>query len=295
MSTNSKQHELAPFRPPHARQPWDLPACEKALIHTKLSVLHGTEERGNVSKAQIADLYDRAKRQSDFDAATKLVDIIWRQGVEDHLASLVISGGRAPIIAFPHPGFDDDDAIDQDAGRRFQSRNTLPYAYAARLRIALQGHENVSVKQAARVGRTKLGRFPRFIFQPSFTGDVSCDRPYILVDDTLSLGGTLAGLRSYIVEQGGTVIAVTALSHSLGKDIEFAQTVQTSNLLYATYGNDLRTLWKGEIGHETDHLTDPEGQFLVQWGKDTGNSLGDGDSLVHKLRARLNRARATCR
>ncbi len=295
-TTASQQLGMAAFRPPHSREAWNLPSCERALVHTKLSVLHGTEERGAIDKAKVAALYNRAKTEADFGAATELVDFVWRQSVEDELVGLVLTGGVAPIVAFPHPGFDDDDAIDYDAGRRLSSRNALPYAHAARLRIALTGHENVTIKQAARVGRTKLGRFPRFVYQPSFTGEVSRDRPYILVDDTLSLGGTLAMMRSYIVREGGTVIAVSALAHSLGRHLEFAQRASTSHSLIAMYGPELDALWKGEIGHDHLRLTDAEGRFLLEWGAGSGKNLAaaSGQSLVHELRARLDRARATC-
>lgn len=293
MTPNTRRQDLAHFLPPHEREPWNLPICAKALVHTKLSVFQGTEERG-MEKSKIAKLYNSAKTESDFESATKLVDIIWKQDVEDALVNLVLEGGIAPIIVFPHPGFDDDDAIDHDAGNRIHSRNALPFAYAARLRIALTAHDNVTIKQAARVGRTKLSRFPRFVYQPSFVGDVSRDRPYILVDDTLTLGGTLAMLRSYIVGQGGTVIAVTALAHSLGKDIEFAQRAVTNDSLVSMYGSDLTPLWKGEIGHDHDRLTDAEGRFLLEWGKDRSLDLSSREPLVQQLRARLDRARATC-
>lgn len=286
---------MRPFQPPHPREAWNPPACSTALIHTKLSILHGTEDGGFAKPTDVSRLYEAAKTEADYDSATQLIDLIWRTPVETELVKLVTEGGIRPIIAFPHPGFDDDDAIDHDAGKRQTSRNALPFAYAARLQILLNGFENKSIVQASRVGRTKLTRFPRFLFQPSFTGNVITDRPYILVDDTLTLGGTLATMRSYIVRNGGTVIAVSALAHSRGRNIAFAQTQITNSSLLGLYGPGLVDFWEGEIGHDPTRLTEAEALFLCEWASGEGGGSRDPDSILLKLRTRLNRARTTCR
>ncbi|MFT8484073.1 MAG: phosphoribosyltransferase [Gluconobacter cerinus] len=294
-STASAQTFLENFRPPHPREAWNPPVCATALIHTKLGVLTGKEDGGSSKQSAVSKLYEAAKLNADFDAATKLIDIVWRNVVLDELVSLVLSGGVRPIIAFPHPGFDDDDAIDHDAGSRVSSKNAIPFAYAARLRIALNGLENTSIKQASRVGRTKLHRFPRFLYQPSFVGAVDTDRPYILVDDTLTLGGTLAVMRSHIVRNGGTVIAVSALAHSLGQNIAFAQRQVTHNSLLELYGSELVDFWRGEIGHEPIRLTDAEARFLCEWAAAVPERTRGSAALLLALRTRLDRARAMCR
>lgn len=288
---SSTASDLSPFVPPHVREPWDPPRCATAWIHTKLAIMKGEEESVRERKALVKELYEAAKRENNHEAAFRLVELHWRDEAEEAIVDIVIAGGVKPIIAFPHPGFDDEDLIDQDAGNRVTSRNAIPFAIAERLRSLVGGYANETVKQASRVGRTKLKRFPRFVFQPSFVGEVDPTRPYILVDDTLTLGGTLAMMRSYIVRSGGTVLGVTALAHSLGRDMPFAMQTETTGSLYRMYGPELDDLWKGKIGHEPARLSDAEGRFLLTWGGDLPDG---GAALLHKLGARLDRARATC-
>jgi hypothetical protein len=281
-----------PFIPPHHRESWDPPRCATAWIHSKLAVMKGEKESSRETKANVKALYAAAKRENDHEAARTLVDLLWRPEAEERIADAIIAGGVKPIIAFPNPGFDDDEQIDWDAGNRTGSRNAIPYAIAERLRASLGGFGNETVLQSARVGRTKLGRFPRFVFQPSFTGEVDPTRPYVLVDDTFTLGGTLAVMRSYIVGRGGTVLGVTALAHKIGRDLPFALRPDTRNSLSALYGSELNALWEGKIGHEPARLSDAEGRFLLEWGEDRSER---GSALLHRLGTRLDQARTDCR
>ncbi len=190
----TKRELLIAARPPHAREPWAGDGCKEILINGRLAVMKGTEEGIRLPKSKVADIYAAAKLANNMDAAHQIVEMMWRNAVYEELFKRVILSGRRPIIASPHPSFDDEDLVDHDAARRAAPRNALPFAYAARLRIMLNGIEDTEIVQGARVGRTKLPRFPKFLFQPHFIGDVTGERPYIIVDDTVGLGGTLAAL-----------------------------------------------------------------------------------------------------
>jgi len=134
--------------------------------------MKGTEEGARIAKTKAAALYEAAKTQNDMDAAFQIVDVMWRSAVFEELLKCVLLSGMRPIIVSPHPAFDDEDVIDCDAPFRASARNAIPFALAAKLRISLNGIENTDIKQGARVGRTKLPRFPRFLFQPHFVGEV---------------------------------------------------------------------------------------------------------------------------
>lgn len=255
--------------------------------------MKGTEEGLRLAKSKVAALYERAKTQNDMDAAFQIIDVVWKKAAYEELVKRVILTGRRPIIVSPHPAFDDDDAIDADAPFRASPRNAIPFALAAKLRIALNGIENTEIKQGARVGRTKLPRFPKFLFQPHFVGEVTIDRPYILVDDNLGLGGTLAALYSHIVNHGGTVIGITALAHSTGRDVLLALTERTHSALYELYGHEVCSLWKEKVGHEPTCLTEGEGGFLVEWGSGAERADHSSGERLHALRTRLDHARAT--
>lgn len=289
---DTKRGLLNAAQPPHARERWQGGGCKEILINGRLAVMKGTEEGIGLPKAKVAALYEAAKIHNDMDCAHQIVELMWRNAVYEELRNRVFLSGKYPIIVSPHPSFDDEDVIDHDAPRRAGPRNALPFAYAARLRIMLGGLEDPQLVQGARVGRTKLPRFPKFLFQPHFVGDVATDRPYILVDDTVGLGGTLAALYGHIARNGGTVIGVAALAHSTGKNVPLALTEGTHAALYEKYGPAVCALWKEKVGHESFCLTEGEGRFLIEWAPGT-DLHGNPESQLHALRDRLDQARNT--
>jgi phosphoribosylpyrophosphate synthetase len=65
----------------------------------------------------------------------------------------------------------------------------------------------------------KVAHNPRDRLAPAgnaaaFWGEVKQGRDYVLVDDHVGLGGTLANMRGYIEANGGKVIAMTTLTES---------------------------------------------------------------------------------
>src|SRR5690606_39045267 len=103
----------------------------------------------------------------------EIVEAMWLDGAYKTLLGRVLLSGLRPIVVSPHPAFDDDDVIDHDAPYRSGPRNALPFALSARLRLMLNGIADDTIVQGARVGRTKLPRFPRFLYQPHFVGGVA--------------------------------------------------------------------------------------------------------------------------
>lgn len=273
---------------PHLRAPWGDPGSVNALVHAKLEDVKGTKDLNDIF------LYTAAKTENDIARAFDVVDRWYSDAVEDSLVDLIVAAGIRPIIAFPHPAFNDEDGVDRDAAHRWSASNALPFALAETLVRRIGGEKDLDIVQSARVGRTILKRMPRFLFQPSFEGPVSKDLPYVLIDDTYTLGGTLAALRSYIIQQGGSVVGIMALAHSTGQNQKFALTDHTSQALYRAYGPDFNDFWKEAIGHEYVCLTEGEGTFLAHWAAQNCRGLRDPDARLHALRARLNKARATC-
>lgn len=277
--------------PPHSREAWGGDGCHEVLVHAHYAVLKGSQEGLRHPKSKMSAWYRAAKTQNDMDAAHELVEALWNQHAYDMIVERVIRSGARPIIISPHPSFDDDDCVDQDAGERHGPRNAIPFAFASRLKTMLNGFEDApQILQGARVGRTKLPRFPRFLYQPHFVGDVLTDRPYIIADDTVSLGGTIAALYSHIVRHGGTVLAVSALSHISGKNVPLALTDGTTSGLKERFGAELDATWKETVGHGLDCLTEGEGRFILEW---EAGDRGDPDHMLQRLRARIDRARAT--
>lgn len=275
----------------HPRCAWSKAGCDLVLVHGRTDLMTGAQEGLAEPKARVAKKYAAAKTNNDMEAAFDLIDLLYDERTENALVDRVMAAGRAPIYVRPYPAFADPHLIDCDAPADPGPRNAIPYAFAARLQSSIGGELDASIVQAARVGRTKLNRFERYLWQPSFVGDVRTDRPYVLVDDAFAIGGTLAALHSYIAMNGGTVVAVTTLCQSSGRSVPFALTDQARHALYDTYSDDLAIFWKEVIGHEAECLTDMEGSFLVQWARENHAHRGAGAERLLALRDRLITAR----
>jgi hypothetical protein len=258
----------------HFRVPWS--GGEVVRICGRLGVLKGNELVPFEAKRRLA-LYNAAKDESNADAAKALVHVM---NPADTLARVIddaapyLAEDRRIICAVPMPAFVDPPRSDH---------NRIPWAYAAYLANRLGGTVGYEIIQKARVGRTYLTEFQGFVWQPSFTGGVERDAAYVLVDDVLNRGATLASMRSYIVSQGGTVCAISALAHGSGRDQALAPTGQTCQRLVEVFGNELSGFWEVEIGHDALCLTDAEGRFLLRWAE----GKGPGSAILQRLRDRL--------
>ncbi|MGL6388627.1 hypothetical protein ACSZND_02985 [Aeromonas hydrophila] len=144
------------------------------------------------------------------------------------------------------------------------SRNAIPQAMADVLGKVLGIEVSVDIVQAAKVGRTAQDGFGRLANQPSFDGAVRTDKPYLIMDDTLTQGGTLANLKGYIENRGGEVLAATALT---GKQYSAKIAIDSSTLeqLRDQYdGTGLEAWWHNRFGYGFDSLTESEGRYLLR-------------------------------
>nr|WP_239552612.1 LPD38 domain-containing protein [Oceanisphaera litoralis] len=144
------------------------------------------------------------------------------------------------------------------------SRNAIPQAMADVLGQALGMEVDVDIVQAAKVGRTGQDGFGRLANQPTFSGRVRADKPYLIMDDTLTQGGTLANLKGYIENRGGKVLAATALT---GKQYsaKIAIADDTLQQLRSQYdGTNLETWWQERFGYGFDALTESEARYLIR-------------------------------
>ena len=109
--------------------------------------------------------------------------------------------------------------------------------------------------------RTDKGAFYRLSQYPFFDGDVQQERNYVILDDTLSMGGTLASLRGYIENKGGHVILAVALT---GHDGAASLNIKEAMLkaIQNKHGDELDEWWKSEVGFGVDKLTQGEAGHL---------------------------------
>jgi hypothetical protein len=276
---------------PHQREPWNGNLAVEVCV--RLGFLKGRDL--TAGRHQRTSDYQLAKEQGDYDAAQRLVQACCAAapGTVERIVDAVISHierGTRVICIVPHPPFDDDAADGSDLIGKKRVRNALPLQYAHHLAALLGAEVEMNIVQKARVGRTKLSKFLRFLCQPGFEGAVDPGAVYVLVDDVFTMGGTLAALRSHIVRNEGTVACTTTLAHVTGRSQTLALQRQTWDELVKEFGAELDGFWTTEIGHGAQCLTEAEGQSLVQWAREQSSS---GSRLLQRLRDRLTEAAAT--
>lgn len=207
------------------------------------TVLHG-----RLGDATAHKDYAAAKGGDDAAARRLVADIMTRQSV-DELRQLL--NGRKAILTAVHA----EEAV---------SRNAIPQAMADVLGKVLDLEVDPHLLQSAKVGRTAQDGFGRLTNQPAFDGPVRTDLPYILLDDTLTQGGTLANLKGYIENHGGKVIGTSALT---GKrySAKIALAADTLRKLRDHFeGTHLENWWNEQHGYGFDRLTESEANYLLR-------------------------------
>lgn len=276
----------------HLRQPWA--GDEMTYVCTKLGTMNGGGLSNIEGGKERVALYNEAKYNGDHDAAAKIVKASLDDRVLDRLIDDVegfMVKGIPLICAVPHPPFDDPAGDGASLVGKARVTNALPIQYMAQIAVNLDAEIDTKIVQKGRVSRTKLSNFPRFLCQPCFDGDVRRDAAYILADDVVTSGGTLAALRSHILANGGTVAAITTLAHGSGQWQPLALSPATWQELCSIYGDQLSSFWEREIGHDARCLTDAEGRTLVRFEKETTEQR-PGEPLLQCLRDRLAEAAA---
>ncbi|HFJ3371295.1 TPA: LPD38 domain-containing protein [Salmonella enterica] len=209
--------------------------------------------------------YEAAKA-GDKDAAYRLVSEILTKDAVDKIRNII--GNREVLLAAVH-------------AEEASGRNKIPQAMADILGKVLHQEVDDSLIQTKLVGRTGQDGFGRLANQPEFAGNVRSDLPYFILDDTLTQGGTLAGLKGYIESHGGRVIGASALT---GKQYSARMAMSPQTLLQLREhfgGTSLENWWKQQHGYGFDGLTESEANYLLR--------AGDAD----KIRDRVLAARQT--
>lgn len=220
---------------PPTRTPWP-PQFPDVVIHT------------TVRTRDAHPGYQDAKAGNPDAALTLAVDLLDRTAIE---AVRDFASDRQtlllPVIADETTGFNAiPDAMAQTIGRQ--------------LNFAVVSGEIVQINK---VGHTRAPAFQRLVTPALFDGDVLASAIYILVDDHIGLGGTLANLRGYVEARGGLVIGITTLTESReAKRISLR--ASTRDMLWERHGQQLDHLWYAQFGYGIDCLTEVEALQLCR-------------------------------
>ena len=141
--------------------------------------------------------------------------------------------------------------------------NAIPEAFADELSIRLGLETERSVVQTNVVSHTGADGFCRLARQPIFDGEIVPGAEYVLVDDFVGQGGTLANLRGFIISKGGIVaiaVTLTGKPHSAKLTLEKVQLEELRN----KHGKEFEMWWQERFGYSFDCLTQSEARYLTR-------------------------------
>lgn len=220
-----------PDLPKPPRTPWE--AFPDVLIHA------------HESAVKQHPAYWAAKTGSG-SAALSLVSDTMSEQANQRLLQLF--PGRAPTLTSAH-------AYEKEGV------NAIPEIFANELGKALGWPVDNGILQINAVGHTGADGFSRLARQARFAGIVQAGSDYVLVDDFIGMGGTLANLKGHIESNGGRVLAAVALT---GKphSAKLALSPERLNALRAKHGTELENWWIERFAHAFDTLTESEARYL---------------------------------
>lgn len=196
-------------------------------------------------------LYTAAKSGDAAAAARVVQSLVLAEGI-DQARALVTQhcGSGAPVLASAH-------AYEREGV------NAIPAALAELLRERLGLAVETGIVQTNVVSHTGADGWGRLARQAAFDGAVEPGREYVLVDDFVGQGGTLANLRGHILAGGGKVCAAIVLT---GKPYSatLAPSKEQLDELRQRHANGLEQWWQDRLGHAFDCLTQSEARYLAR-------------------------------
>ena len=199
----------------------------------------------------------RLAKSGDDGAATDLV--LDTFNLDQAMALDALAAGRTPTLVSAH-------AFEREG------INAIPEVFADQLGQVLGWPVDAGIVQTNVVAHTGSNGFWRLARQAEFEGQVTPGCEYVLVDDFVGMGGTLANLKGYIESQGGRVLAAVALtgkSHSA----QLAPSPERLHELREKHGTELENWWIGHFAHRFDALTESEARYLAR--TETADTIRD--------------------
>ena len=190
----------------------------------------------------------KAAKAGDGAAATALVNDTMSEQQNLLLANLL--RGHTPTLVSAH-------AYEQEGV------NAIPENFAVELSKALGWPHDLGITQVNVVAHTGADGFARLARQAEFAGAVQPGGDYVLVDDFVGMGGTLANLKGYIESSGGRVLAAVCLT---GKPHSAKLALSAARLseLRKKHGTELEAWWIRRFAHAFDALTESEARYLAR-------------------------------
>ena len=98
-------------------------------------------------------------------------------------------------------------------------------------------------------------------YNPRFSGEVETGRNYLLLDDSLNMGGTIASLRGFIENRGGHVMSAMVMNAD-ARSLELPISPKMELDLESKHSTKIHQFLKENFNYEIDKLTQREATFL---------------------------------
>lgn len=189
-----------------------------------------------------------AAKGGDVEAAVRLAKDVVTDDLMQRVREAI--GGRRPVIV---------PVISEEAS----GRNKIPLAAAEVMATRLGVETEMGIVQSNTPRRTSLSGLDRIFASPTFDGGVIPGQDYLLLDDTLTQGGTFAALAGHIEVRGGRVVGAVALT---GKQYSarLIPSAETLTALRDKHG-DSEGDFRAATGHGFDSLTESEARYLTNF------------------------------
>lgn len=234
------------------RHPWDNNFPD-AFVHCAWQPPPSQRNRPTLAGGDYLKFHPQhrqAKEERDIQSAINILeDIAIEQPLLD-LRNVAIAHGVTPHLIAPAATVD-------------ESQNALAIGYAQWLGKQLEWPVEERVYQQKTRSKDREGPWFRLAHPSTFYGQIDTGASYVIVDDVITLGGTLADLRSFIISKGGNVIAMSAIASPDGTNSQVRLSDLTRHHLEKHYGPDLSGYCLDVLGHSHDCLTNEEGRKLL--------------------------------
>lgn len=188
-----------------------------------------------------------AAKSGDAEAAKDLVRETINDGQVEALRCLL--NGRRPILVSVH-------------AYESEGVNAIPEAFAEELAVRLGLEIDSGMVQTNVVSHTGASGYGRLARQPVFDGEVIPGAEYVMVDDFVGQGGTLANLRGFIESKGGKVLAAVTLTGQ-PRSAKLALDQTKLDELREKHEEEFEKWWQERFGYSFDCLTQSEARYLA--------------------------------
>lgn len=189
-----------------------------------------------------------AAKSGEVTAARRVVESALNDSTVEMLGSMASSS--KPVLASVH-------------AYEAQGINRIPAVLAEVLAERLGLRAESGIVQSNRTGHTGASGYHRLAHPAMFEGEVERGRDYLLVDDFVGQGGTIANLKGFIESGGGIALGCTTLT---GKpwSAKLTPSAETLRSLREKHGGELESWWQDTFGYGFDFLTESEARYLAR-------------------------------